>query len=383
MDYMTAITRKKTLRNKDIFIAILFTLMLMCAMALEAYRAEHNDIERSRASSITSISSISSIHYIATTSSLPVLPYPSATNIRTKTMTKTTMKTHDSLPYIRVIFPFFYPNLSTITSAISAKHISATTQKNIPTTSPKKLSLDQLQAKTTAAITQHTIAPYATVQHTSAIGTPDHPTIDGGIINAAGVTPIQAATINTMNANTLNINQLNFSHATNMPEFRAFSDDWATSERVKNLLTIAARNGKLEYVLHRTDEKGLPASVATVPMIESQYQDLATSTKGAAGAWQLMEHTARDYGLAKEERYKFTAATNAALNLLHDLHRKFHSWELAFAAYNAGTKTVQNALRKNPYANSVQELELPQETKIYVARIMALNKIIEQNSRTP
>lgn len=232
------------------------------------------------------------------------------------------------------------------------------------------------------------------LQHTNFVGTADNPTIDGGIINNTDGLPVSAfaakenapATQHMDGANG-NLGQIQDKPKTNLGQpptnrqqsdnkVATIADDWATSQRVKSLLKSAASDGKLDYVLQKIDEKGLPVSVATVPMIESSYQENATSPKGAAGAWQLMPQTAQDYGVSKDERYKLNLATEAALNLLYNLHQEFHSWELAFAAYNAGAARVAAAVRKNPQAKSVQELDLPQETKDYVKRIMALNKTL-------
>lgn len=221
------------------------------------------------------------------------------------------------------------------------------------------------------------------LQHTNFVGTADNPTMDGGIINTADGLPVNAFS-EQQNSGQQSVQRQAGNLGQNLRQTQdkgvPFQDDWATSERVKNLLQAAVSGGKLKYALHKADEKGLPASVATVPMVESSYQENARSPKGAAGAWQLMPQTAQDYGLTKEERYKFTAATEAALSLLYNLHQEFHSWELTFAAYNAGAKRVAVALRKNPHANSVQELDLPQETKEYVKRIMAINKSMERLS---
>jgi len=60
------------------------------------------------------------------------------------------------------------------------------------------------------------------------------------------------------------------------------------------------------------------------------------------------------------------------------LHQQFGSWALAFAAYNAGSKRVELALRKNPKARSIKDLDLPKETKQYVSRIMSINKKLDK-----
>jgi hypothetical protein len=227
--------------------------------------------------------------------------------------------------------------------------------------------------------------------HTDIIGNADSPTIDGGIINAADGLPITSK--ETTQENTSKISWQNLSSISEgenreqklstkieHENLGRFQDNWATSDQVATLLKQAAKDGKLDYVLKKADEKGLPASVATIPMVESNYHDDAISSKGAVGSWQLMPKTAQELGLKPEECKQFTLATDAALNMLNDLHNQFGSWELAFAAYNAGPARVQAALKKNPAAASVQELDLPQETKDYVKQIALINKKLGQLS---
>lgn len=217
------------------------------------------------------------------------------------------------------------------------------------------------------------------LKHTVAIGTPDNPTIDGGFINSADGFPVIIPEPIKDPHNSSQENDGEKRGVQNDPTKigSVFHDEWATSERVKEFLKSAAKDGKLAYVLDKTEKKGLPASIAIVPMVESNYQPNVTSNKGAGGVWQLMPQTAKDYGLKNEDRYRFEPATDVALNLLQDLHKQFGSWELAYAAYNAGADRVNNALHKNPQAASVQELDLPKETKDYVMHIIKLNKTME------
>jgi len=242
-------------------------------------------------------------------------------------------------------------------------------QKKVAVSVPKNPQLK------TITIPKVELKPIANIaQHTDLVGTPEKPTFDGGIINAAdGLTvnhfeePVARVQIEpSKNANAANFKKENSEDK--------FKDTWATSSRVKELLKAAADEGKLNYVLQKLDEKGLPASLATVPMIESNYKVTETSNKGAAGAWQLMPETAKGYGISALERYHFGISTAVALDLLNDLHKQFGNWELALAAYNAGSGRVEKALKKNPQAKSIKELDLPAETKAYVAHIMSLNQ---------
>lgn len=136
------------------------------------------------------------------------------------------------------------------------------------------------------------------------------------------------------------------------------------------LLTTPA--SAFAYVKQRSVAWGLPPAVALIPWIESGYQTHAVSTKGAAGAWQLMPATAKAYGLAPHARFDFRNSTEVALQLLRDLHAQFGNWTLALAAYHAGSGRVQRALQRHPHAQWLEELGLPRETQGYVRKLVAL-----------
>lgn len=92
-----------------------------------------------------------------------------------------------------------------------------------------------------------------------------------------------------------------------------------------------------------------------------------------------MPNTAMEYGLNPQDRTNFIPETNAALMLLKNLHQHFGNWDLAFAAYNAGTSRVDKALKNNPSANSIDELNLPLETKKYVSSIHLITDLLVQS----
>jgi membrane-bound lytic murein transglycosylase D len=87
-----------------------------------------------------------------------------------------------------------------------------------------------------------------------------------------------------------------------------------------------------------------------------------------------MPSVAVDYGIKQEDRFDFIIATDTALQLLQHLYIQFGHWDLAFAAYHAGSGQVQKALQQNPMATSIEELRLPQTTKNYVKKLMLLNQ---------
>jgi len=190
------------------------------------------------------------------------------------------------------------------------------------------------------------------------IGTPEQPTIDGGVVNAPDSRKNKKDVTNNL------------------------SDEFEDDKNIKSLLSDAAKNGKLAYVLQRAEQLKLPATVALIPMVESRYQTNAVSSKGATGAWQLMPATANNYGLNSKSRTNFMASTDAALHLLSDLHQQFGNSTLAFAAYNAGSKRVISALYQPPKAK-FDDLDLPLETKIYMKKLkILLSKTIVMSQGT-
>ena len=104
-----------------------------------------------------------------------------------------------------------------------------------------------------------------------------------------------------------------------------------------------------DYIDAELVARGLPLALRYLPLIESDYNPLAVSSKGAAGLWQLMPETARSLGLKVnalvDERFDVYASTQAALDYLAALHDRFQCWSLALAAYNGGPTRVERAIR--------------------------------------
>jgi len=150
-----------------------------------------------------------------------------------------------------------------------------------------------------------------------------------------------------------------------------------TAQRASNLLY---------YVVEEVERRKLPMELVLVPFVESGYTLEAKSEAEAHGAWQFISSTARTYELNidrfRDERRSLIASTRAALDYLSMLHGMFNSWSLAMAAYNCGEKRVQAELNrakargvKKPGFNDIAA-SLPQETRDYVPRILALKKLI-------
>jgi membrane-bound lytic murein transglycosylase D len=141
----------------------------------------------------------------------------------------------------------------------------------------------------------------------------------------------------------------------------------------------------LYHIVEEVERRGMPMELALLPAVESAYQPFAYSHGRAAGLWQFIPATGKRYGLRQtwwyDGRRDVVAATDAALNMLQALNREFDGdWELALAAYNAGSGNVRRAIRKNKKKGKPTDfwsLDLPRETRSYVPRLLALCSVLK------
>lgn len=122
----------------------------------------------------------------------------------------------------------------------------------------------------------------------------------------------------------------------------------------------------------------LPEELVYVVMIETWFTHDAVSRAKAAGPWQIMPGTARQYGLRSDswvdERRDSMKSTRAAARHIRHLHARLGSWPLVLAAYNAGMTTVKRAMYRtgsNDFWDLKQSAYLAKETKGFVPKIMA------------
>ncbi len=140
----------------------------------------------------------------------------------------------------------------------------------------------------------------------------------------------------------------------------------------------------LSYIRHEVKKRGFPGEMVLLPFVESGYDPFAYSHGRAAGLWQFIPSTASYFGLKQDwwydERRDVVASTDAALNYLDKLQKQFNGdWLLTLAAYNAGGRTVRNAIKRNRKAGKPTDfwhLELPDETAAYVPKLLAICRII-------
>ncbi|GAB6976471.1 lytic transglycosylase domain-containing protein [Prevotella falsenii] len=127
---------------------------------------------------------------------------------------------------------------------------------------------------------------------------------------------------------------------------------------------------------------GLPMELKHLPVIESGLNPKAISGKGAAGLWQFMPTTGREYDLQintfVDERLDPIKSSYAAARMLADLYNRFGDWSLALAAYNCGSGRVSNAIEKAGEAADFWQIYefLPKETRGYVPAFIAANYVM-------
>ena len=95
--------------------------------------------------------------------------------------------------------------------------------------------------------------------------------------------------------------------------------------------------------------EGMPKELIAIAFVESLFYVPARSRSGAAGIWQFMRGTAKEFmhvNVLVDERYDPIIATNAAVDYLRDAYEKLGSWPLAITSYNYGRYGMMRAVEK-------------------------------------
>ena len=149
------------------------------------------------------------------------------------------------------------------------------------------------------------------------------------------------------------------------------------------MLMIKRANRYFPEMARILDRNGVPRDILYLACVESSLNPRAYSPAKAAGFWQFIPSTAREYGLEVsdevDERYNITKATEAACRYLKDSYRRFGNWPSVMAAYNGGNTRISSELEKQN-ADTSLDLYLTEETTRYPYRIMAMKTIMENPS---
>ena len=142
----------------------------------------------------------------------------------------------------------------------------------------------------------------------------------------------------------------------------------------------------LYHIVGELEARGMPAELALLPVVESAFDPFAYSHGRASGLWQIIPGTGKRLGLEQnwwfDGRRDVLDSTRAALDYLEDLNRQFKGdWLLAVAGYNSGEGNVARALKKAAAAGKPQDFwgiknYLPEETRTYVPRLLAIAELV-------
>ena len=175
-----------------------------------------------------------------------------------------------------------------------------------------------------------------------------------------------------------------------------FIDRYAGRLRYSVSYMLGAMNFYMPVFEEALEAYQLPLELKYLPIIESALNPKAVSRVGAAGLWQFMPATGKQYGLELnslvDERRDPVKSSYAAARYLKALYRIFGDWNLVIAAYNCGPENINKAIRRARAAKgNTQEGDvltpadkdywhiypyLPAETRGYVPAFIAANYIM-------
>jgi soluble lytic murein transglycosylase-like protein len=142
----------------------------------------------------------------------------------------------------------------------------------------------------------------------------------------------------------------------------------------------------LFYIVEELERRGLPTELALLPFVESAMNPSAVSSAQAAGLWQFIPSTGKQYNLHQnwwvDNRRDPVKSTHAALDYLQRIYAMHgNDWFLALASYNWGEGSVARAVRKNQLRGRPTDylsLDMPAETRHYVPKLIALKHILQR-----
>ena len=160
---------------------------------------------------------------------------------------------------------------------------------------------------------------------------------------------------------------------------RSFIENYTVKKRRQMEYMLGMSEYYFPIFEQELEANGLPLELKYLPIIESALNTTITSRMGAAGLWQFMITTGRQYGLEVnsliDERLNPHKATAAAARFLKDLYNIYGDWSLVIAAYNCGPGNVNKAIRRAGGKRDYWAIYpyLPAETRGYVPIFIAAN----------
>ena len=163
---------------------------------------------------------------------------------------------------------------------------------------------------------------------------------------------------------------------------RKFIDRYTKRGRRQVSYMLGIANFYMPIFEEALESYGVPLELKYLPVIESAINPNAVSHAGAAGLWQFMIVTGKQYDLQinslVDERRDPIKASYAAARYLSDLYKIFGDWNLVIAAYNCGPQRVNKAIHRAGGETDYWKIYpyLPKETRGYVPSFIAANYIM-------
>lgn len=164
---------------------------------------------------------------------------------------------------------------------------------------------------------------------------------------------------------------------------RKYIDQYTGRLRRSVSIMLGSQNFYVPMFEEALEAEGCPLELKYLPVIESAFNPQATSRVGAAGLWQFMVGTGKQYGLEVnslvDQRRDPVLSSQAAARYFKDLYAQFGDWTLVIAAYNCGPTNVNKAIQRAGGSKDYWEIYpyLPNETRGYVPAFIAANYVMQ------
>ncbi len=151
------------------------------------------------------------------------------------------------------------------------------------------------------------------------------------------------------------------------------------------LLVLKRANRYFPRLAPILQRNGISQDLLYLAVTESMLNPRAVSGAKAAGMWQFMPSTAKEYGLEVsdevDERFNIEKSTEAACRYFKKaLSRYGGSWTSVMASYNAGMGRISTQLSEQMEDDAL-DLWLVEETQRYPFRVMAYKAIMENPAK--
>ncbi len=157
-----------------------------------------------------------------------------------------------------------------------------------------------------------------------------------------------------------------------------------TYSHINTQLMLKRANRLFPVIEPILKQQGLPDDFKYLMIIESNGDIYARSAVGAAGLWQFMPATGKQYGLevnnSIDERYNIEKSTRAACRYLKNSYKTFGDWLTVAASHNAGEAGISKRLATQNESKAINTCLVP-ETSRYIFRILTAKLIFSDPAR--